>query len=100
MADDTLTLDVVSDVVCPWCYVGKRRLEKALALVPDIPTEIRWRPYQLAPELPPVSPDWSPVAVEETRGYNNSAPTPPRHAHTPIMAADGRVWETGCGCGV
>ena len=32
----------------------------------------------LAPELPPVSPDWSPIAVEETRGYNNSAPTPPR----------------------
>jgi predicted amidohydrolase YtcJ len=53
----------------------------------------------LAPELPPVSPDWSPIAVEETRGYNNSAPTPPRHDHTPIMAADGRVWETGCGCG-
>lgn len=54
----------------------------------------------LCPELPPVSPDWSPVAVEETRGYNNSAPSPPQHAHTPIMAADGRVWETGCGCGV
>lgn len=53
----------------------------------------------LCPELPPVSPDWSPVGVAETRGYNNSAPTPPQHAHTPIMAADGRVWETGCGCG-
>ena len=53
MADNTLTLDVVSDVVCPWCFVGKRRLEKALALVADIPTEVRWRPYQLAPELPP-----------------------------------------------
>ncbi|AVO44965.1 DsbA family oxidoreductase [Phreatobacter cathodiphilus] len=49
----TLTIDVVSDVVCPWCFVGKRRLEKALALTPDIATEIRWRPYQLAPELPP-----------------------------------------------
>lgn len=49
----TLTIDVVSDVVCPWCFVGKRRLEKALALTPDIPTEIHWRPYQLAPDLPP-----------------------------------------------
>ena len=48
-----LTIDVVSDVVCPWCFVGKRRLEKALALVPDVPTEIHWRPYQLAPDLPP-----------------------------------------------
>lgn len=54
----------------------------------------------LCPELPPVSPDWSPVAVEETRGYDNSSPSPPKHAHTPIMAADGRVWETGCGCGM
>lgn len=54
----------------------------------------------LCPELPPVSPDWSPVGVAETRGYNNSAPAPPQHAHTPIMAADGRVWETGCGCGI
>lgn len=48
-----LTIDVVSDVVCPWCFVGKRRLEKALALTPDITTEIHWRPYQLAPDLPP-----------------------------------------------
>lgn len=59
MADDPsatatqLTIDVVSDVVCPWCFVGKRRLEKALALTPEIATEIRWRPYQLAPDLPP-----------------------------------------------
>jgi predicted amidohydrolase YtcJ len=52
----------------------------------------------LCPDLPPVSPDWSPVARPETRGYDNSAPAPPQHAHTPIMAADGRVWETGCGC--
>lgn len=52
MSDDVLTIDVVSDVVCPWCFVGKRRLAKALALVPEIRTEVRWRPYQLAPDLP------------------------------------------------
>ncbi|HMP60273.1 MAG TPA: amidohydrolase [Gemmatales bacterium] len=51
----------------------------------------------LAPPLPPVSPEWSPVA--RWGGYNNSQPAPPPHAHTPVMAADGRVWETGCGCG-
>ena len=50
----------------------------------------------LAPPLPPVSPDWSPVA--RFGGYDRSTPTPPRHEHTPIMAADGRVWEAGCGC--
>ena len=52
----------------------------------------------LAPELPPVSPIWSPVA--HYGGYNNSKPTPPQHEHTPIMDADGRVWQTGCGCGI
>ncbi len=52
----------------------------------------------LAPELPPVSPDWSPV--KKVGGYNNTKPVPPIHSHTPIMSADGRVWEAGCGCGV
>ncbi|MBX3418688.1 MAG: amidohydrolase [Pirellulaceae bacterium] len=52
----------------------------------------------LSPELPPVSPGWSPVA--HYGGYDNSAPLPPQHEHTPIMAADGRVWTTSCGCGV
>ena len=47
-----LMIDVVSDVVCPWCFIGKRRLEKALALRPDIPVEIRWRPYFLNDWIP------------------------------------------------
>ncbi|QCI68397.1 DsbA family oxidoreductase [Phreatobacter stygius] len=53
MPGQTVSVDVISDVVCPWCFIGKRRLEKALALVPDVKVEIRWRPFQLAPELPP-----------------------------------------------
>ena len=40
-----LKIDIVSDVVCPWCYIGKRRIENALALVPDVPVEVRWRPF-------------------------------------------------------
>jgi predicted DsbA family dithiol-disulfide isomerase len=47
-----LTIDVVSDVVCPWCFIGKQRLEKALALKPDIPVEVRFRPYFLNPWVP------------------------------------------------
>ncbi len=51
----TLTIDVVSDVVCPWCYVGKRRLERALALLsvrhPDVEPEVRWHTFQLNPEM-------------------------------------------------
>jgi predicted DsbA family dithiol-disulfide isomerase len=45
-------IDVVSDVVCPWCFIGKRRLEKALALVPDVPVEVRWHPYFLNDWVP------------------------------------------------
>jgi predicted DsbA family dithiol-disulfide isomerase len=45
-------VEVVSDVVCPWCYIGKRRLEGAVALVPDIDVEVNWRPYFLNPWIP------------------------------------------------
>ena len=44
-----LQIDMVSDVVCPWCFIGKRRLEKAIALKPEIPVEVRFRPYFLNP---------------------------------------------------
>jgi predicted DsbA family dithiol-disulfide isomerase len=47
-----LKIDVVSDVVCPWCYIGKRRIENALALVPDVPVELRFRPFFLNPWVP------------------------------------------------
>jgi predicted DsbA family dithiol-disulfide isomerase len=47
-----LHIEVVSDVVCPWCFIGKRRLENALTLVPDIAVEINWRPYFLNPWIP------------------------------------------------
>jgi predicted DsbA family dithiol-disulfide isomerase len=47
-----VTIDVVSDVVCPWCFIGKKRLEKALALKPNIPVEVRFHPYFLNPWVP------------------------------------------------
>ena len=47
-----LPIDVVSDVVCPWCFIGKRRLEKAIALTANIPVEVRFRPYFLNPWVP------------------------------------------------
>jgi predicted DsbA family dithiol-disulfide isomerase len=47
-----LPIDVVSDVVCPWCYVGKRYLEQAIALKPEIPVAVRFRPYLLNPWVP------------------------------------------------
>ena len=47
-----LPIDLVSDIVCPWCYVGKRLLENAIALKPEIPVEIRYRPFFLNPWIP------------------------------------------------
>jgi len=51
-----LVIDIVSDVVCPWCYIGKRKLEAALAELrarePSLTTIRRWHPFQLNPELP------------------------------------------------
>jgi predicted DsbA family dithiol-disulfide isomerase len=49
---DALTIDVVSDVVCPWCYLGKKRLERALANEAGEPIQVHWRPYQLDPSIP------------------------------------------------
>jgi predicted DsbA family dithiol-disulfide isomerase len=47
-----MQIDIVSDTVCPWCFVGKRKLEKALALRPEIPFDISWRAYRLDPDVP------------------------------------------------
>ena len=45
-------IDVVSDIVCPWCFIGKRRLEKAIAQIPDVPVEVHFRPYYLNDWIP------------------------------------------------
>lgn len=47
-----ISVDVISDVMCPWCYIGKRRFEKALKMRPDINVDVRWRPYQLDETIP------------------------------------------------
>jgi predicted DsbA family dithiol-disulfide isomerase len=53
MHDQTpVRIDVVSDVVCPWCFIGKHRLEQAIALKPDIPVEVHWHPYYLNDWIP------------------------------------------------
>src|SRR3954467_9921428 len=47
-----LQIDIVSDLVRPWCYIGKRRIENALALAPEVPVEIHWRPFFLNSWVP------------------------------------------------
>src|SRR5260221_1276798 len=48
-----LVIEIASDVVCPWCYIGKRRMEKALALLDGkVKPDIRWLPFELNPDMP------------------------------------------------
>jgi predicted DsbA family dithiol-disulfide isomerase len=47
-----LTIDVIADVICPWCYIGKRRLEKALASFAEREVLVRWHPFELNPQIP------------------------------------------------
>lgn len=47
-----MRIDIVSDAICPWCYIGKRRFEKALAQLPPGEISIGWRPFQLNPDMP------------------------------------------------
>ncbi len=47
-----VSIDVVSDIMCPWCLIGKRRLEKALQMREGVPVNVRWRPFQLDATIP------------------------------------------------
>jgi predicted DsbA family dithiol-disulfide isomerase len=48
----TISIDMISDVICPWCFLGKRRLDKALAQVPEIEVKVAYRPFFLDPTIP------------------------------------------------
>ncbi len=52
MQQETIKVAIVSDVACPWCYVGKRRLETALKEWKGAPVEVTWHPFQLDPNIP------------------------------------------------
>jgi len=47
-----IKLDILSDPICPWCYIGKAHLDRALSKSPDHPFEIEWHPFQLNPDMP------------------------------------------------
>ena len=52
LGTEQLKIKVISDTICPWCYVGKRRLERAIALLGNLPIEVEWKPFQLNPTMP------------------------------------------------
>jgi predicted DsbA family dithiol-disulfide isomerase len=58
-------VDVISDCVCPWCYVGKRRLDDAIGRVADrLEVQVVWHPFQLDPRIPPEGLEWKAYARE------------------------------------
>jgi predicted DsbA family dithiol-disulfide isomerase len=69
-----ITLDIVSDAVCPWCFIGKRRLERALPTLPDdVEFDITWRPYQLNPDMPKGGMDRSAYLAAKFGGEERAA---------------------------
>lgn len=52
-AKATLAIEVISDAICPWCWIAKRRLDSAIAAIaPDVTASVTWRPFELNPEMP------------------------------------------------
>ena len=54
----TLVIEMVSDLVCPWCWLGKRRMDEAIKLVPELDVELIFRPFELDPTIPAAGVDY------------------------------------------
>jgi predicted DsbA family dithiol-disulfide isomerase len=67
-----LKIDVYADIACPWCYIGEKRLEQALSMRPDLKAELRWRPFQLRPEMPKEGVPWSDFEVQKFGGHEKA----------------------------
>ncbi|MDP3539769.1 MAG: DsbA family oxidoreductase [Azonexus sp.] len=87
-----LKIDIVADIVCPWCFIGKRRLETAIAMVrqahPDFCYETRWRPFFLNPDTPPEGEPYLPFLEQKFGG------------RAPVEALFERVREAGRAYGI
>ena len=69
-----MTIDVFADIACPWCYIGERRLRRALEARPDARAEVRWRPFQLQPGLPPEGASWAEFVDRKFGGAERARP--------------------------
>ena len=82
-----LNIDIVADIVCPWCFIGKRRLETAVAIVrkthPEFEYKTRWRPFFLNPDTPPEGEPYLPFLEQKFGG------------RAPVEALFERVGEAG-----
>jgi predicted DsbA family dithiol-disulfide isomerase len=88
-----LTIDVFADVVCPWCYIGKERLERALAQRRGVDVTRRWRPFQLQPHLPAAGMAWSDFVGSRFGGFERASPMFERV--TSIGASAGVTFDFG-----
>jgi predicted DsbA family dithiol-disulfide isomerase len=82
-----LTVDVTSDIVCPWCFIGKRRLEQAAKIL-NLEIELRWHPYELNPGIPPEGISRREYRVAKFGSWEHS------------LQLDARVAENGRGAGI
>jgi predicted DsbA family dithiol-disulfide isomerase len=77
----SISIDIVSDVICPWCFLGKRRLDKAIEVLDDITVAIRWRPFLLDPSIPK---EGMPRQLYLERKFSKERIP---HLHAPLKAA-------------
>jgi predicted DsbA family dithiol-disulfide isomerase len=70
--DRTIKIDVYADIACPWCFIGKRRLDQALAERPNARVERQWRPFQLRPEMPSEGVDWNEFVETKFGGHERA----------------------------
>ncbi len=84
-----LSLEVISDAICPWCWIGKHRLDRAIAaLAPEIDVEVTWRPFELNPDMPKAGVDRRSYRERKFGSWENS------------QALDARVVESARGDGL
>ena len=81
-----MNVDIISDTICPWCFVGKRRFERALRERPDVQAEVRWRTFQLNPEMPAEGMDRSDYVNQKFGGEERA------HAHVRALREKERGW--------
>lgn len=66
-----MRIDVYSDIACPWCFVGERRLRRALSSHPDVKVDWHWHAFQLQPQMPPRGKPWQAFIVQKFGGAGN-----------------------------
>lgn len=67
-----MKIDVYADIACPWCYIGEKRLEQALSMRSDVEVQLRWRPFQLRPEMPKEGVPWTEFEVQKFGGHEKA----------------------------